>query len=671
MIEYHQHHPYRLSVLSGSSVLLACVFLTGIAHADQLMAQVSASNPTTVTVQAKTTDGAATPDVKSVGQRWLERAPAVANALAAARGRSEEATLEQGLAELKALAGEGVSKDAIADLAVSLLELFPVVDAPRVGSGAPVATALQASHRASRVAQVAKQIVSETRNPLAMAIYGHALAIGLGMAQDREAGIELIKKADEAAEPYAPMALVLTEAEGVPDALERAAATGDLRARYDLVRKQMANPSTRAKALEEAKALAPKVSRGQHRQLMESARQVAKDLDVAVELVRSLAERGPNQTATLVELGADDVATSSLGDLMPELPAMDWIQGVKFRLADKVGRQVVVIEFWATWCGPCVASIPKIEALQKKHGDQVTILAITDEDPAHVAQFVEKRKDRMTYAVATDAQGQLQRVIFPGFGLSGIPTALVIGKDGRIAWIGHPQSGLETEIEKALVRDKTPQNDDMLLRWATNRHLRLASNEGREAMALSALDPLRTTTNPLVASLVLTVVQAHMSNRVAKPNPELVLDLVNTVLATNAEQFYVLRIARGDLLMKLGRGAEAVEAYTDALRVLAREHPEIEAIRDKIQTAEQSKLRVAEKASAPVPDGSRVRSDSTVRRPRVAAPRGTPLKVAPRGTPLQLAPRGTPIRVAPRGTPLGLGPKASDTATTIAVESVN
>jgi thiol-disulfide isomerase/thioredoxin len=660
------------------------VLLAGILLAPGSYGYVSAKDATTPTValadSATTSTDAPPAETGMTPAKWLQGAPNLAKVLAAARGRSEEADVAQGMAELEVLS----KNDPIAALALALNRLFPAIDSPTAGPGATMATALAASRIAAGAMKAAATIVAETKDPLALAIYGHALAIGLGAPEDRVAGIDLIRQADKAGEPYAAMALVLTEADGVPDALERAAASGDLRARYDLVRKQLQKgPAAREKALAEAIALAPRLSIWQHRTLAQAARYEAKDLDAAVALYTSLNKRGQDVRSDLIELGADDVSTSAIGDLAPELPPMDWIQGNQFTLESVRGQKVVVLEFWATWCGPCVASIPKIEELHRQYGDRVAILAISDEDPAIVSNFVRDRKDSMTYPVLTQTEGSYKQTLFGGFAQSGIPTAFVIGKDGRISWVGHPMAGLPMAIEEALARDETPASPNTALSHAVARHLRLASKPGRAAAAREALEALRGQTTDAAANALIPVVDAHINGTVAEPDPEFILGIVDSVLGPNPDKWFLLIMRRGDLLKALGRYQEAIDAYTDSLRVLAKTHWQIEEIRGRIKAAEKAQAEAAANRATPAPQTSPapgVRPDSSIARPRLTAPRGTPLQVAPRGTPLQLAPRGTPLQVVPRGTPLRVAPrgtplltnrKPSDRATTISVEERN
>ncbi len=140
--------------------------------------------------------------------------------------------------------------------------------------------------------------------------------------------------------------------------------------------------------------------------------------------------------------------TLSVGDPAPPLKVAEWLRGKPVASFEK-GKPYVV-EFWATWCPPCLKSIPHINQLSKKYSEQgLTVIGVSiwEDDPSGVAPFVQKMGDKMTYAVARDevkADDQRGRSGFMSVtwmtpaGQTGIPSAFLVDREGRVAWIGHP-----------------------------------------------------------------------------------------------------------------------------------------------------------------------------------------------------------------------------------------
>ena len=130
-----------------------------------------------------------------------------------------------------------------------------------------------------------------------------------------------------------------------------------------------------------------------------------------------------------------------IGKLAPSFTLQD-LNGKQVRLSDFKGK-VVLLDFWATWCGPCVRTIPHLDALHKKYKDQgLVVIGINNErDHAKVKAFA---KDRMSYIILLDADEQ-----FTEYGIRGIPTAFYIDKEGKIRYrdVGFGP-GKEKEMEQ-------------------------------------------------------------------------------------------------------------------------------------------------------------------------------------------------------------------------------
>ena len=125
------------------------------------------------------------------------------------------------------------------------------------------------------------------------------------------------------------------------------------------------------------------------------------------------------------------------------------IDGRKVDLAKLKGK-VVLIDFWATWCGPCVAEIPSVvRAYKKMHPRGFEIIGISlerDKDPKKLLDYV-NNKD-MPWAQYHDGQFWSNKIA-RGFGISGIPAMWLIDKQGNLVDM-DARRGLETKVEKLL-----------------------------------------------------------------------------------------------------------------------------------------------------------------------------------------------------------------------------
>jgi len=142
---------------------------------------------------------------------------------------------------------------------------------------------------------------------------------------------------------------------------------------------------------------------------------------------------------------------AELGMDAPPLNIAKWVKGGPVTLTSGKGSQVYVVEFWATWCGPCRTSIPHLTELQKKFKDKnVTIVGVSDEEVAKVRPFVDEMGAKMDYAVAVDNNRATYAKYMNAFNQNGIPTAFVVDQAGKIVWLGHPMGDLENVLDQVV-----------------------------------------------------------------------------------------------------------------------------------------------------------------------------------------------------------------------------
>ncbi len=139
----------------------------------------------------------------------------------------------------------------------------------------------------------------------------------------------------------------------------------------------------------------------------------------------------------------------------PPLKVAKWLKGVP--VAKFEPGKVYVVEFWATWCGPCRTTIPHLTELAKKFKGQATVVGVSVfERPApdyqvKVANFIKEMGPKMDYNVAVDsADGTMGKSWMEASGQGGIPTAFIVGKKSTIEWIGHPMDGMDAVLSQVI-----------------------------------------------------------------------------------------------------------------------------------------------------------------------------------------------------------------------------
>jgi thiol-disulfide isomerase/thioredoxin len=200
---------------------------------------------------------------------------------------------------------------------------------------------------------------------------------------------------------------------------------------------------------------------------------------------------------SLVPARAQEIGPK-VGDPAPELRVSEWIKGEPLSRFER-GR-VYVVEFWATWCGPCIFAMPHLSEIQRQYMDKgVMVIAVNvmDEDLDAARALVKKMGVTVENRVAIDANTTGEKAGVMAKAWLGenraIPRCFVVDRDTKIAWIGHPMrvdgplhaivAGTYDAAKQAEI-DRTFQDLD--------RQLGLAKRDNQWQKVLEILDQMQT-----------------------------------------------------------------------------------------------------------------------------------------------------------------------------------
>lgn len=304
-----------------------------------------------------------------------------------------------------------------------------------------------------------------------------------------------------------------------------------------------------------------------------------------------------------------------IGDPAPKLAVSKWVKGEPVEAFEK--GTIYVVECWATWCGPCIASIPEVSKMNTEFKDKgVTIIGMNvwERNVPSVEPFVKKMGDKMNYRVAMDDGNKTAQTWLMAAGMTGIPCAFIVGKDGKIAWIGHPVA-MRAVIEKVIAGnyDAKKEAEIALKREEIEQRLMKANEAGNfdKMMAIAdemvAVDPSMAGPVGVMKFKILfhekkdyTAAYAmarKLSENELKENAQSLNDVSWTILDTPG-------VAKRDvdLAMQIAQQADKLQMHTDPaiLDTLARAHYE-KGLLDKaleIQTLAVTKVEDNEELKA-------------------------------------------------------------------------
>ncbi len=148
-----------------------------------------------------------------------------------------------------------------------------------------------------------------------------------------------------------------------------------------------------------------------------------------------------SQEATQTNPAQATLTPLRIGDKAPKILVDHWLGGQPVESFSK--DHVYVVEFWATWCGPCVKAMPHLSELAQQYAKEgLIVIAMTKADESNTRQavedFIKGPGEKYPFRFAFCEGEATYRAYMEAAGQQGIPCSFVIDREGKLAYVGHP-----------------------------------------------------------------------------------------------------------------------------------------------------------------------------------------------------------------------------------------
>lgn len=138
---------------------------------------------------------------------------------------------------------------------------------------------------------------------------------------------------------------------------------------------------------------------------------------------------------------------NGFGDSVPDF-SLKKMDGSTFKLSDHLGKKIILIDFWATWCKPCKKLLKKLDKINKDYNNTVEVVTISTDDSSafsRVESYIKGK--RYSFTVLLDPDSGVSRILNPSRVL---PFTLMIDKKGDIV---YTHTGYMPGYEKELIKE--------------------------------------------------------------------------------------------------------------------------------------------------------------------------------------------------------------------------